>query len=230
MKNSNNNEVGIKKPTFSSLPTFDLERSYLDKGYKIIAGFDEVGRGSLAGPLTVGMTIYSSDEIKSNNYITQFPVNDSKKLSEKKREDLFSVFKERSICSMTSHISHKLVDSLNVNKATEEAIIRLIKKSSVKPDLLLLDGNFSFDFGIPTISVKKGDSISVSIASASIHAKIERDNIMKKMGLLYPNYSFEKNKGYGTKLHRDAIFDIGYCNIHRKSYEPVKSIFIRNKV
>ena len=218
------NKAGYNNPAFSCLPTFDIERDYLKQGYKVIAGFDEVGRGSLSGPLTVGMTIYSIDEINSDDYIKDFPVNDSKKISEKKREELLAIFKDRSVCSLTAHISHNLVDTLNVNGATAEAILRLIKKSPAKPDLLLMDGNFSFDLGIPIVSIKKGDTLSVSIASASIIAKVERDNIMKKMNLVYPGYSFEKNKGYGTKLHRDAIHTIGYCNIHRKSYEPVKSL------
>jgi ribonuclease HII len=121
-------------------------------------------------------------------------------------------------------ISHRIIDRINVNNATEYAIKKLIKKIPIKPDIILLDGNFRFNLGIPVISIIKGDSLSISIASASILAKVKRDIMIEKYDLIYPGYSFKKNKGYGTSEHINAIKNTGISPIHRKTYEPVASM------
>ncbi len=121
-------------------------------------------------------------------------------------------------------MSHRVIDRMNVNASTEYAIKKLLKKIPAVPDVLLLDGNFHFDLGIPVMSIVRGDSLSISIASASIVAKVERDRILEKFDLIFPGYSFKKNKGYGTSEHISAIKQIGPSPIHRKTYEPVASM------
>lgn len=128
---------------------------------------------------------------------------------------------------LTAHtlVSNLIIDRMNVNAATEYAIKKLLKKIPVVPDMILLDGNFRFDLGIPVRSIIRGDSLSISIASASIVAKVKRDSIIEKFDLIFPGYSFKKNKGYGTYEHINAIKNIGPSPIHRKTYEPVASMF-----
>jgi ribonuclease HII len=121
-------------------------------------------------------------------------------------------------------VSHRTVDRLNINGATEYAIKKLLADMPRKPDIILLDGNFSFDLGIPRISVKKGDRRSLSIASASIAAKVTRDAVMERFAGIYPGYDFDSSKGYGTLKHRKALERAGGCPIHRLSYEPLKSL------
>ena len=205
-------------------PSFEIENNLIKEGYKIIAGIDEAGRGSLAGPLAVGLTIYSSKFINNPSTEILNCINDSKKLNSKKRELALELINKYSMNSYVSYASHKIIDKININRATEYSILKLLDKIPEKPDILILDGNFSFNLGVPVISVKSGDSKSISIASASIVAKVKRDQIMEKLNCIYPEYGFKYNKGYGTKHHIEKIKNTGISFIHRKSYEPARTL------
>lgn len=181
------------------------------KGFKNIAGVDEAGRGPLAGPVYAAAVI-----LPEGVYIEG--INDSKKLSEKKREALFDEICEKaaaySICSVDNYV----IDDINILNATYKAMNGAVDGLSIKPDYVLIDGNRIQGMEIEHETVVKGDSKSVSIAAASILAKVSRDRYMKEMAKRYPGYSFEKHKGYGTKAHYEAIEKQGICEIHRKTF------------
>ncbi len=204
-------------------PDFSIEKELHSKGYKIIAGIDEAGRGALAGPLSLGMVIYPVPLFYDTPESILKSVADSKKLSAKKRLEALPLIMDSSLTYTSAFISHTIIDSTNVNIATERGIHKLIEESSVKPDIIIMDGSFKFQFDIPFIAVIKGDNRSISIASASIVAKVTRDQLMDKLDCKYPGYGFCGNKGYGTRDHMASLAAIGYSEIHRKSYEPVKS-------
>jgi len=207
---------------FSFSPDFSLEKPLLSMGP--VAGIDEAGRGALAGPLSVGLVIFPESVIKDPPDEIFNIINDSKKLSPRKRKKSLDYIRSTALYSDVVLVSHVTVDSLNVNRATECAIKRLLKRCSQLPGTILLDGNFRFQFSIPCQPVKKGDSRSLSIAAASILAKVTRDEIMDRLDLRYPGYEFREHKGYGTLCHRGKIFSMGPCPIHRRSYEPVKGL------
>ncbi len=204
-------------------PSFDIEKEFLDKGYRHIAGVDEAGRGSLAGPLCVGLVIFRPREILS------FPgelfcINDSKKMSPAARQNSLPIIHQKSLIAHHGMVSHRVVDRINVNRATEFALSRLLDGIDIKPDVILLDGNFTFELGVPVVPVSKGDNRSISIAAAGIVAKVNRDCIMEKMDSIYAGFNFKQNKGYGTREHIAALEKNGHCPIHRTSYEPVKTL------
>ncbi len=145
-------------------------------------------------------------------------LNDSKKLSDKRRRELFPVIKEKAIAWGIGFASHEEIDEINILQATYLAMERAVAQLSVKPELLLIDGNRARDFGIPTQTVVKGDSLSASIAAASVLAKVTRDDLMLEMAKEYPEYGFEIHKGYGTKAHYEAIEKHGFCPIHRRTF------------
>lgn len=204
--------------------SFEIEKKLLAEGYKIIAGIDEAGRGALAGPLAVGLVIYDKSFIQNPTEEILLRIRDSKELSPQKRNKALKLIVKESIYVKTALIPYQIIDRLNINRATEYAVKLLLEKASPRPDVIIMDGNFKFNVGIPFIPIIKGDSKSISIASGSIAAKVKRDSIMDKYELIYPGYSFIKNKGYGTSAHREAITKLGPCQIHRKTYEPVKSM------
>lgn len=206
------------------VPDFSIEKDLAGKGYRYIAGIDEAGRGALAGPLGIGLVIYSPDIFDNIPQRIMESVNDSKQLTHKKRVAALDIIREYSLCSLSVCIPHTVIDRLNINGATEFGIRRLIEKSSVRPDVLIIDGNYRFRFDIPSVTVIKGDSRSLSIASASIVAKVRRDHIMDKIDAKYPVYGFCGNKGYGTASHLSAIEATGFSSVHRKSYDPVRSM------
>ncbi|MBN1495995.1 MAG: ribonuclease HII [Spirochaetes bacterium] len=204
-------------------PDFAIEKELLRKGCRLIAGVDEAGRGALAGPLCVGITIYAPSFIESLD--GPLPgIDDSKKLTPRKRSAALELIRRSALFSASILVSHRTVDRLNINRATEYAINRLLENISIKPDIVILDGNFSFTSQVPIHSVPKGDARSVSIASASIEAKVWRDTIMDRMDRLWPCYNFTENKGYGTSRHIQAIRERGISPVHRLSYEPVRSM------
>ena len=213
---------GAEKPAFS-FPDFGIERKLLHEGYITIAGIDEAGRGSIAGPLAVGCVVYSGAFIKNTPQDVSL-INDSKKLSPQKRRAALNYIKERALFVIVQLVPHSIIDELNVNGATKFAIERLISAMPAAPDILLLDGNFSFDLTVPYLSVKSGDARSLSIASASIAAKVRRDEIMEKMDFFYQGYGLAVNKGYPTGAHVNALYSNGHSPIHRKTYEPLKGI------
>lgn len=204
-------------------PTFNIEKQLLREGISLIAGVDEVGRGALAGPLCLGIVIYDASFIVATD--GPLPgIDDSKKLTHQKRLAALDSIRKRALLCASILVSHRTVDRLGINGATEFALDRLIAQVPIRPDCVILDGNFSFRSTVPIRSITQGDRKSISIASASIAAKVRRDLILMTFDNLYPGYHFKRNKGYGTKLHIRALHDAGVCPIHRRSYEPVKSL------
>lgn len=214
---------------FNNSISFDIERYLLTEGYEIIAGIDEAGRGALAGPLVVGLVIYNKSIIQNPPKEILSYIHDSKQLSPKNRVKALEHIRKYSITYNTAVISHQIIDTVNINRATEYAVKQLIRKTSPVPGIIIMDGNFKFDVGIPFTPIIKGDSKSITIASGSIAAKVKRDALMEKYDLIYPGYHFKKNKGYGTAKHLEAIREKGPCQIHRKSYEPVKGLINNSK-
>jgi len=209
----------------NNIISFEIEKRLLTQGYNFIAGIDEAGRGALAGPLVVGLVIFSRSYIYNPSQHLTDNVRDSKKLSPPKRTEALQIIEKAAIYSDIAVISHDTVDKLNVNAATEHAILLLLKKADPVPDIIIMDGNFKFKFGIPYHSIIKGDEKSFTIASGSIAAKVNRDKLMKQYDKKYPGYSFSKNMGYGTREHLEAISRKGPSEIHRKSYKPVSELY-----
>jgi ribonuclease HII len=231
--NNTGSKNGIQKAgdesAFSHLPTFSIEKDLLDQGYSLIAGIDEAGRGALAGPLCVGVVLFEASFIASTEGSIH-SINDSKKLSHRQRIAGLDIIRARSLHSSSILVSHRTIDRLNINGATEFALNRLMESIPIKPDIIILDGNFSFRSPVPIRSILKGDTKSISIASASIVAKVQRDMTMERFDEIYPGYSFGKNKGYGTRLHLEALSGLGLSPIHRRSYEPAKSLILSGGV
>lgn len=188
---------------------FSFEREHSDCEY--ICGIDEVGRGPFAGPVVACAVILPKD-------CDILYLNDSKKLSEKKREELFVEIKEKATAYGIGIVSEKVIDDINILQATYEAMRQAINNLSVKPDILLNDAVTIPGVDIEQIPIIKGDAKSASIAAASIVAKVTRDHMMEEYDEIYPGYEFAKNKGYGTQAHRDALKAIGPCEIHRRTF------------
>lgn len=189
-----------------------MENQYFEKGIQYLCGIDEAGRGPLAGPVVVAAVIMPKDSKIEG-------VNDSKKVSEKKRELLYEQIKEEAISYSVAIVDEKEIDQVNILNATKEGLTTAIRGLKVKPERILVDALTGIDTcGIPYDSIIKGDAKCYSIAAASILAKVTRDRIMRKMDEVYPEYGFEKHKGYGTAAHIAAIKEYGLCPIHRKSF------------
>lgn len=182
-----------------------------EKGYNIIAGLDEAGRGPLAGPVVASAVI-----LPQGLFIPR--LNDSKKLSAKVRDEIFDIIKEKAVSYGIGIVDEKCIDEINILNATKRAMEIAVTNLKSKPDLLLLDSIQLENIEIDQISIVKGDSLSVSIAAASILAKVTRDRLIDEMDNLYPEYGFKSHKGYGTKEHIDAIKKYGICPIHRISF------------
>ena len=189
---------------------FRYEEELWRSGYSLIAGMDEVGRGPLAGPVTVACCIMDPKAIVEG-------VNDSKKLTEKKRERLFPELIEHAVGYSVISIDNEEIDRLNILNATKQAMKRCVYSLFPVPDMLLVDA-VDDDFGVPHRSIIHGDALSYSIAAASVIAKVTRDRMMVEYDRLYPGYGFAKHKGYGTKDHIEAIKKLGPCPIHRKTF------------
>ena len=193
------------------MPDYSLEKEYLNKGYKYVCGIDEAGRGPLCGPVFAAACILPLDlEIEG--------LNDSKKLTEKKREKLFDVIKEKAVAYCIASASVEEIDATNILEADLLAMRRAIDGLSVTADFALIDGNINRDFQIDSAAVIKGDATSMSIAAASILAKVARDRICIDLDREYPQYGIAKHKGYGTKAHMDALRQYGPSPIHRKKF------------
>lgn len=187
------------------------EDKALSEGYNIVCGVDEAGRGPLAGP------VYAAAVILPKGYVID-GVNDSKKLTEKKRELLFDVIQNEAVACSIGIADEKEIDEINILQATFLAMRRAVEGLSVKADIALIDGNKKPGLDITEWDIVKGDAKSASIAAASIIAKVSRDRYMLEMAEKYPEYHFEKHKGYGTKLHYEMIEKYGISPIHRKSF------------
>ena len=196
------------------------ERKWQNIGNTFIAGVDEVGRGPLAGPVVCAAVIMPLNDIIEG-------IDDSKKLSEKKRQTLSDIIKEKAIAYSICEISPEEIDQINILNAVKKCMINAVKSLEIEPQITLVDG-VDTALGINAEYIVKGDSKSYSIGCASILAKVYRDNLMIEKSKEFPEYSFEKHKGYGTKIHIDKIKEIGPCKLHRKTFiknfwvEPVK--------
>ncbi len=187
-----------------------FEREFTAKGKQLIAGIDEAGRGPLAGPVVVASVIMPLDNIIDG-------INDSKKVAEKKRELLYQKIIDTALAYDIEVIDEKTIDEINILNATKMGMQNCIKNLKIKPDLVLIDA-VQIKSDIETLSIIKGDAKSYSIAAASILAKVYRDNLMREYDKEFPMYGFAKHKGYGTKMHIDAIKQYGICKIHRRSF------------
>ena len=190
---------------------YSIENEYREKGFNIICGVDEAGRGPLAGPVYAAAVILPSGCVIEG-------LNDSKKLTEKKREKLFDEIKEKALAYGIASADEKEIDEINILNATFLAMKRAIDSLSVKPDLALIDGNQKPHTDIEEVTVIKGDAKSMSIAAASVLAKVSRDRFMLETAEKYPQYEFARHKGYGTKLHYEKIAQYGVCDIHRRTF------------
>ena len=199
------------------MPDLFFEKKLVESGYKYIAGVDEAGRGPLAGPV-VAAAVILPEEFSSNQ------LNDSKKLSSSKREKIYNELMnvDSKVISAFAVIDEVVIDKINILRATHMAMAQASSNLSIEPSFVIIDGMPIKDFPFNNESIIKGDSKSLSIAAASVIAKVERDRIMLNYSKKYPEYKFEKHKGYGTKLHLEALKEFGPCKIHRKSFAPVK--------
>jgi ribonuclease HII len=185
------------------------------QGHKIIAGIDEAGRGPLAGPVVAASVILPENcRVKG--------LNDSKKLSEKKRNLIFQIIQQKAVAVGIGITYENIIDQINVLQATRVAMAGSVSRLSCKPDFLLIDGNQKIPSIIPQRTIKKGDAFSASIAAASVIAKVTRDRMMLHYDGIYPQYGFSRHKGYGTQDHLKNISKFGPCKIHRKTFKGVK--------
>lgn len=190
---------------------WEIENSLHAEGYRVICGVDEAGRGPLAGPVCAAAVILPEGlEIPG--------LNDSKKLTDKKRRELFPVIKEQAVAYGIAFASCEEIDEMNILQATYLAMERAMTQLAVKPDIAMIDGNRAKDFGLPVRTVVKGDSLSANIAAASVLAKVTRDDLMVELAAQYPEYGFEVHKGYGTKVHYEALRTHGASPIHRMTF------------
>jgi len=190
---------------------WEIEDTYYSNGISLVCGVDEAGRGPLAGPVCAAAVILPS-------HIEIPGLNDSKKLTDKRRRELFPIIQASAIAYGIGFANNQEIDEINVLQATYLAMERALGMLKIKPEMALIDGNRSKDFGIPVETVVKGDARSASIAAASILAKVSRDDVMLDMAKKYPQYSFDIHKGYGTKAHYAALERCGPCEIHRMSF------------
>lgn len=190
---------------------WEIEDGFFDEGITTICGVDEAGRGPLAGPVCAAAVILPPH--------LQIPgLTDSKKLTDKKRRELFPIIQEQAIAYGIGFADEQEIDEVNILQATFLAMERALSGLGVKPELVLIDGNREKDFGLPVKTVVKGDSLSTNIAAASILAKVSRDDVMLQMEERYPGYGFAVHKGYGTKAHYEALRAQGPCPIHRMTF------------
>ena len=191
--------------------TYEFEHRAHEEGFAVVCGVDEAGRGPLAGPVCAAAVILPAHlEIPG--------LDDSKKLTDKRRRELMPIIKEQAIAYGIGMAGHEEIDEVNILQATFLAMQRAIDQLPVKPELALIDGNREKDFGVPVKTVVHGDSLSASIAAASVLAKVTRDDLMLKISERYPQYAFDIHKGYGTKAHYEAIYVHGPCPVHRKTF------------
>ncbi len=195
----------------SQVNMWEIENRHFSSGVGLICGVDEAGRGPLAGPVCAAAVILPPNlEIPG--------LTDSKKLSDKKRRELMPIVKEKAIAYGIGFASHEEIDEINILQATFLAMERALAQLQVKPELALIDGNRQKDFGLPVETVVKGDSLSASIAAASVLAKVTRDDVMLELAEQFPGYGLEIHKGYGTKAHYEALRNLGPSPIHRMTF------------
>ena len=195
----------------SEVNLWEIEKIWADRGFHAICGIDEAGRGPLAGPVCAAAVILPEGlEIPG--------LNDSKKLTDKKRRELFPIIEEQALAYGIGWASQEEIDDINILQATFLAMSRAVEQLNIRPDLALVDGNRAPTLDLPVETVVKGDSLSASIAAASVLAKVSRDDVMLRMAEEYPGYGFEVHKGYGTKAHYEALRTFGPSPIHRRTF------------
>ena len=195
----------------SEVNLWEIEKTWADRGFHAICGIDEAGRGPLAGPVCAAAVILPEGlEIPG--------LNDSKKLTDKKRRELFPIIEEQALAYGIGWASQEEIDDINILQATFLAMSRAVEQLNIRPDLALVDGNRAPTLDLPVETVVKGDSLSASIAAASVLAKVSRDDVMLRMAEKYPGYGFEVHKGYGTKAHYEALRTFGPSPIHRRTF------------
>ena len=204
----------------SAMDLLEYEAKAVAKGYENIAGVDEAGRGPLAGPVVAAAVIFPAK-------IDIAGLDDSKKLSPKKREELFPQIQAEAVAYGVAIVDREVIDKINILQASLLAMKQAVEQLQTVPDLLLIDGNQKIDSTLDQWAVVKGDSKSLSIAAASVLAKVTRDRVMKDYHKLYPQYEFHRHKGYGTKLHRALIEEHGPCPIHRITFKGVSEFINR---
>ncbi len=187
------------------------ERVLWSRGIRLVAGIDEAGRGPLAGPVVAAAVVLPAGVFLPG-------VDDSKKLSPARREELAALIRDRALAVATGIVAHERIDEINILNATMQAMCQAVEALAVRPEHLLVDGPRGPDTGIPCSAIVDGDSLSFSIAAASIIAKVTRDHLMVEYDEQYPGYGFARHKGYGTREHREAIARLGFCPIHRRSF------------
>ena len=197
----------------------EYENELYEKGITLIAGVDEVGLGPLIGPVVAAAVILPKGFYHPG-------IKDSKKLSEKKREELYKVITENALSIGVGTVSEEVIDEINIYEATKTAMKEAINSLTIPPEHVLIDA-MKLDLKMPSTSIIKGDALSESIAAASIIAKVTRDHLLMKMDEEYPLYDLKNNKGYGTKKHLEALEKYGACKYHRKSYSPVTKVLNR---
>lgn len=190
---------------------WEIEDGFFDQGINLICGVDEAGRGPLAGPVCAAAVILPK-------HLELPGLTDSKKLSDKKRRELFPMIREQALAWGIGFASQQEIDEINILQATFLAMKRALEQLDLRPELALIDGNRETDFGLPVKTVVRGDSLSANIAAASVLAKVSRDDYMLDMARQYPEYGFEIHKGYGTRAHYDALRKFGPSPIHRRTF------------
>jgi len=206
----------------SQPPNLDHEGELKSQGYELIAGIDEVGRGALAGPVVAGAVI-----LPGFAYLPWFKlVRDSKELSPRKREFLFGLISSEALAVGTGIVSPQIIDSINILKATKLAMMQAVEKLPKQPQFLLIDRLTLPQCSIPQRGITRGDKLCLSIACASVVAKVTRDHIMEEFDKVYPGYGFARHKGYGTREHVFCLQQLGPSPIHRLSFAPVRDVIV----
>jgi len=207
-----------------TIPDFQREEELLGKGYKIVAGVDEAGRGPLAGPVVAGAVVFGNDMAIVRELLA-LGLRDSKQVSEKKREKLYEFISREARYWAVEAVSEKVIDEINILNATKLAMRNAVLKLALQPDFILIDGNATLSgLYVNQLALPKADEHIVSVSAASIMAKVTRDRILIELDEKYPQYGFRIHKGYGTKMHMDALREKGPCDAHRRSFEPIKSM------
>lgn len=204
-----------------NVPTLDLEFAFAAEGHRLIAGLDEVGRGALAGPVAAGAVILPIDRDDLANLL--HGVRDSKLCTAAEREELGLRIREVAICAEVGMASQTEIDQIGISAAARLAMRRALEALSTQPQALLIDWVRLRDINLPQRSMPKGDQRSLSIAAASIIAKVARDHLMIELDEQHPGYGFARHKGYATPAHQAAIMSLGPCNLHRRSFDPIRS-------
>ena len=214
----------MKKPRAKKSLNMDYEKALSQKGFSFICGVDEVGRGPWAGPIVAVATIIMNHESR----ILNLPINDSKRLTEARREEIFEIVKDdKNIHHSVAFISAEEIDKIGLGVANHLVLKKAVEGLSQKPDCVLVDSFVINDLGIKQEKIIKGDAKIFSIALASIIAKVSRDRYMRELAKKYPGYGFEQHKGYGTKKHQEAIEKYGICQEHRRSFRPIRDTIIK---